>query len=281
MSQSAVLRRSLLFVPALRPDRFAKAVATGTDIVCVDWEDAVTLDRKAEARALGLPFFAERPARSVLRYLRINSPRTEEGLKDLLALAEAGALPDGVLVPKVATAEEIRWVDGILSPRRADIELMALIEIAEGVRNVVEIAKASPRLKGLAFGHVDLAVETGSDMSWETLLFARTRIVHAATEAGIDAMDGVWVAIDDLEGLAAEAHRVAALGFTGKSAIHPTQIGPIHDAFTPDTDAIERARRIVAAAEGNYTGAVKVDGEMVDEPVVRAARRTLAIAERI
>ncbi len=274
-------RRSLLFVPALRPDRFAKAVATGADIVCVDWEDAVAPDRKAEARELALPFFADTPPRPVLRYLRVNSPRTADGLRDLVALIEAEALPDGVLIPKVATAEEVRWVEEILAPRRSDIEFMALIELAEGVRNVAAIAKSSPRLKGLAFGHVDLAAETGSDTGWEALLFPRTRIVHAAAEAGIDAMDGVWVRIDDPDGLAAEAHRVAGLGFTGKAAIHPTQIAPIHEAFTPNAEEIERARRIVAAAADDFSGAVQLDGEMIDAPVVAAARRTLAVAERL
>ena len=279
-------RRSLMFVPATRPDRFEKAVATGADIVCVDWEDAVAFEAKAEAREAARPFFAgpldgEPSDSGPLKYLRINCVRTEEGLRDLLALVEWSHLPDGLLIPKTCSPEEIRWVEEIVSPARHDIELMPLIETAEGVRRVDEILKASPRIKIASLGSVDLATETGSDLAWETMLYARTRLVHAASEAGIDCMDTVWIDIEDLEGLKDEARRAAALGLTGKAAIYPTQVGPINEAFSPTAVAIDRARRIVAAAEASgYSGAAKVDGIMIDEPVVRAARRTLAVAER-
>ncbi len=285
-------RRSLMFVPATRPDRFEKAVATGADIVCVDWEDAVAFGAKAEAREAAKPFFAGAsdggpsdggpPGGGPLKYLRINCVRTIEGLRDLLTLAEWSDLPDGLLVPKVGSPEEIRWVEGIIAPVRDDIELMPLIESAEGIRRVHEILKASPRIKIASLGSVDLATETGSDHTWETMLYARTRLVHAATEAGIDCMDTVWIDTEDLDGLKDEVRRAAALGLTGKAAIYPTQVGPINEAFSPTQDAIDQARRIVAAAEASdYTGAAKVDGIMIDEPVVYAARRTLAVAERL
>lgn len=285
-------RRSLMFVPATRPDRFEKAVATGADIVCVDWEDAVAFEAKEEAREAARPFFAGASDGGPpgggpsdggpLKYLRINCVRTEEGLRDLLALVEWSHLPDGLLIPKTCSPEEIRWVEEIVSPARHDIELMPLIETAEGIRRVPEILKASPRIKIASLGSVDLATETGSDLAWETMLYARTRLVHAATEAGIDCMDTVWIDTEDLAGLKDEARRAAALGLTGKAAIYPTQVGPINEAFSPTADSIDRARRIVAAAEASdYSGAAKVDGIMIDEPVVRAARRTLAVAERL
>ncbi|MEL0019741.1 MAG: aldolase/citrate lyase family protein, partial [Rickettsiales bacterium] len=121
-------RRSMLFVPALRPDRFSKAIATGTDIVIVDWEDAVAPARKAEARELTGTFFADPTERPVLRYLRVNSPRLPDGLRDLEALFEMGTLPDGIMIPKVESPEEVRWMTEILQPYRADIEFYPTVE---------------------------------------------------------------------------------------------------------------------------------------------------------
>ncbi len=271
----------MLFVPALRPDRFEKALATGTDIVIVDWEDAVVADRKAEARQLSAPFFAAPRADSALRYLRINSPRTDEGLRDLTFLFDIETFPDGILIPKVESPEEVRWLDEILSPYRADIELYPAVETAKGVRAAAEIALASPRNALIGFGVVDLAAEMGSDMSWETMLYTRSRVVHAAAEAGIEAMDTVWIDIADGDGLAVELRRARALGYTGKAAIHPSQITPIHAAFSPSTTEIASAQRIVDAAGGEFSGALQVDGKLIDEPVIIAARRTLALAAQL
>lgn len=271
------LRRSMLFVPALRPDRFAKAVATGADIVIVDWEDAVAAGRKAEARMLAQPFFETPPERPVLRYLRINTPRSIEGLRDLEALFAFGTLPDGIFVPKVESPEEVRWIDEILTPCRGDIELFPAVETAKGVRAVAEIALASPRVAVIGFGSVDLAAETGSDQGWDAMLFPRSKVVHAAAEAGIDAMDTVWIDIADQDGLARELGRVRGLGFTGKAAIHPSQVAPINAGFSPSAREVETARRILDAAGGDFSGAAQVDGMMIDEPVIVAARRTLAL----
>lgn len=275
------LRRSMLFVPGNRPDRFAKAVATGADIVIVDWEDAVAVSRKAEARMQAKSFFETAPDRPVLRYLRINTPRSIEGLRDLEALFGFAALPDGIFIPKVESPEEVRWIDEALGPYRDDIELYPAVETARGVRAVAEIALASPRVAVIGFGSVDLAAATGSDQSWDAMLYTRSRVVHAAAEAGIDAMDTVWIDIADQKGLAEELRRVKSLGFTGKAAIHPSQVAPINAAFRPSEDDVAMARRIVDAASGDFSGAVQVDGRMIDEPVIVAARRTLALAEQM
>ncbi|MEL0019742.1 MAG: aldolase/citrate lyase family protein, partial [Rickettsiales bacterium] len=152
---------------------------------------------------------------------------------------------------------------------------------AKGVRAVAEIALASEATSILGFGAVDLVAETGSDLSWDALLYTRSQVVLAATEAGIEAMDTVWIEIDDQAGLEDEARRARALGFTGKAAIHPSQVAPINEAFSPSEAETDLARRIVEAAEGDFSGAVQVDGKMIDEPVIIAARRTLARAERI
>jgi len=274
-------RRSMLFVPALRPDRFSKAIATGTDIVIVDWEDAVVPERKAEARELTGNFFGEPTDRPVLRYLRVNSPRLPDGLRDLEALFEMEYLPDGIMIPKVESPEEIRWMTEILQPYRQDIELFPTVETARGVRAVAEIALASDATTILGFGAVDLVAETGSDLSWDSLLYTRSQVVLAATEARIEALDTVWIEIDDQAGLEDESRRARAIGFTGKAAIHPSQVAPINAAFSPSDAEVDLARRIVEAAEGDFSGALQIDGKMIDEPVIIAARRTMARAERI
>ncbi len=274
-------RRSMLFVPALRPDRFSKAIATGTDIVIVDWEDAVVPERKAEARELTGNFFGEPTDRPVLRYLRVNSPRLPDGLHDLEALFEMEHLPDGIMIPKVESPEEIRWMTEILQPYRQDIELFPTVETAKGVRAVAEVALASDATTILGFGAVDLVAETGSDLSWDSLLYTRSQVVLAATEARIEALDTVWIEIDDQAGLEDEARRARAIGFTGKAAIHPSQVAPINAAFSPSDTEVDLARRIVEAAEGDFSGALQIDGKMIDEPVIIAARRTMARAERI
>lgn len=274
-------RRSMLFVPALRPDRFSKAIATGADIVIVDWEDAVVPDRKAEARELTGTFFGDPTDRPVLRYLRINSPRLPDGLRDMEALFEMEHLPDGIMIPKVESPEEVRWMAEILRPYRNDIELFPTVETAKGVRAVAEIALASEATSILGFGAVDLVAETGSDLSWDALLYTRSQVVLAATEARVEALDTVWIEINDLAGLEDEARRARALGFSGKAAIHPSQVAPINAAFSPSEAEIDLARRIVEAAESDFSGAVQIDGKMIDEPVIIAARRTMARAERI
>ena len=274
-------RRSMLFVPAVRPDRFTKAVATGTDIVIVDWEDAVVPDLKAEARKAVGGFFGEPTERRVLRYLRVNSPRLADGLHDLEALFQMEHLPDGVMIPKVESPEEVRWMAEILTPYRADIELFPVVETAKGVRAVAEIALAADATSILGFGAVDLVAETGSDLSWDSLLYTRSQVVLAASEARIEALDTVWIDIKDLDGLVDEARKARALGFSGKAAIHPSQVAPINEAFSPTKDEITTARRIVEAAAGDYSGAIQIDGKMIDEPVVIAAHRTLARAKRI
>jgi citrate lyase beta subunit len=271
----------MLFVPALRPDRFSKAIATGTDIVIVDWEDAVVPERKAEARELTGNFFGEPTDRPVLRYLRVNSPRLPDGLRDLEALFEMEYLPDGIMIPKVESPEEIRWMTEILQPYRQDIELFPTVETARGVRAVAEIALASDATTILGFGAVDLVAETGSDLSWDSLLYTRSQVVLAATEARIEALDTVWIEIDDQAGLEDESRRARAIGFTGKAAIHPSQVAPINAAFSPSDAEVDLARRIVEAAEGDFSGALQIDGKMIDEPVIIAARRTMARAERI
>jgi (S)-citramalyl-CoA lyase len=275
-------RRSLLFVPALRPDRFAKALESGADIVCVDLEDAVALPRKDEGRALALPLFRTRTHPHVEQMARINGIGTLHGLKDLQAIIESDAPPQALMIPKVRSAEEVQLLDALLSSGPCQqIRYCLIIETNQGLERALDIARASPRIDSLILGGVDMSADLRCQKAWEPLLYARSRLVHAAASAGIDLLDVPWLNLDDNEGLRREAMACAALGFTGKASIHPNQLSIIHAAFTPDAQTVERARKVCAAFENDSTGLVVVDGELIELPVVRAMYRVLAIAKRI
>lgn len=283
MSQSETRpRRSLLFVPGLRPDRFPKALAAGADIVCVDLEDAVAPPRKAEARELTLPLFAaDTGFPEVERMLRINPLSTLDGLEDILALNDCAAPPPALMIPKPASAHEIRLYDELLAGNCAAIRFHVIIESSEGLENVHEIAQASPRIASLLFGAVDLSASLRAEKTWETMLYARSRVVHAAARFDLDLIDVPYLNLDDAEGLAAEARASRDLGFTGKAAIHPNQIGIVNEVFTPTPEMVERARRIIAEFAANTTGLLVVDGELIERPVLRSMLRVVAIADRL
>ncbi|MBM3517948.1 MAG: CoA ester lyase [Alphaproteobacteria bacterium] len=265
-------------MPGLRPEMYAKAAATGADHVCVDLEDAVVPARKAEARELTMPLFALAPPwpRSVLR---VNNLRTPDGLRDILAVLELPAPPEAVMLPKVDSAAEVRWADELLARARRPLELYAIIESAEGLAAVHDIAAATPRLTTLLFGAVDLSASLGCENRWESLLYARGRVAHAAARSGIEVMDVPHLDLDDEAGLRHDAAAAKALGFSGKAAIHPRQIPIIHEAFTPTAAAIAQAQRVLAAFAADPTGLVVVDGRLIEKPVIRAMERTVALAK--
>ena len=275
------LRRGLLFLPASRPDRFEKALATGADVVCVDLEDGVAPDAKDEAReqAFDLLRTARRGPTELI--LRINDPNTELGRRDLHAFCESGAMPDALMLPKVMSPEEIGLVEGILRPRHPDLPLVPLVETARGLAAAEEISASSPRIAFVLFGGVDLSAELGCTNEWDSLLYARSRMVHAGALAGVGVMDTPHMDVADLDGLAAEARAVRRLGLTGKAAIHPSQVPVIQNAFSPSHADVEWARRIVRAYEENEGGVLLVDGKLIERPVITAARRTLVIAEAV
>ncbi len=274
-------RRSLLFVPAPRPDRYAKALDAGADIVCVDLEDAVALDRKDEGRKLTLPLFAQQTHPNVERMLRINSVATLHGLKDLQAILESLAPPPSIMIPKVKSAEEVQLIETILSTGLTQhIRFCVIIETNQGLERAMEIAHASERIDSIILGGVDMSADLRCQKAWEPLLYTRSRLVHAAASAGIDLLDVPYLNLDDPEGLRAEAQACARLGFTGKASIHPNQLAIIHEAFTPTPEQIARARKCVAAFEQSPTGLVVVDNELLELPVIRSMKRILSVAER-
>ena len=277
--------RSLLFLPSTRADRFPKALASGADAVCLDLEDALPPADKDQGLATALELLAAERGRTLLA-VRVNDVGTERGLADLRALALAETHPDAIVLPKVEGPEAITaTADALAVGARWGVEplgLIPMIETALGLSRVEEIARRSPdRTLALMLGGVDLTAELGAALEWDALLYARSRIVHAAALAGgLGTLDTPSLEVNDLEAVRTEARAVARLGFTGKAAIHPAQLAPIHEAFTPTADETERARRILRAFEESRGGVVLVDGRMVDAPVVRAAQRLVARAGR-
>jgi citrate lyase beta subunit len=278
MPKSVVLRRSLIMVSALRPEDFDRAAGSGADMVCADLEDGTLPSRRTEARATVFGVFAHTARPGLQRLLRINSLRTEDGLRDILAVIDTETPPGGIIMPKVSDPEEVRIVAGLLRPHHPHIDLIALIESPEGLRKVDAIAKAGPELKALFFGSADYSAEAGCDRSWDSLAYARARIVNAAKEAGIDAIDGAWFDPHDDKGFLEETRKVVAMGFTGKVSYELAHVPHIHAALAPTRKQIDEARRVVAAAEDDTVGITRLDGRMVNESIVRSARKVLAAA---
>lgn len=272
--------RTLLFVSAERPERFDKAMASGADVVCIDLEDAVHPDRKPAARTAALAYAAGRArgasAGAPLLALRVNASKTLFGLHDVVAIAQADARFDVLLLPKAESAHEIEALHAWLPD--AFTELVALIETPLGVERVTDIAAAArqgaPRLSALMLGGADLSMELGARFDWEGLLSARGRLVNAARAWGLQAWDVPFIDIADEAGLVHETRRVLDLGFDCKAAIHPTQIAPMHAVFRPAQREVDWAHGVCAAATGGQ-GAFLYEGKMVDAPLLRRAERIL------
>ena len=276
-------RRSFIFSPGLKPDMFPKALASGTDIVCVELEDGIAPKDKDEARTKGLGLFAEPQADDgVERIVRINCLRTAFGLADVQAVIATDTPPPALMLPKVMTPDEIVWLDDLLTERgHDDVRLHVIIETNAALECAYELAHASPRVDALFFGGVDMAAELRCKNEWEPLLYARSRVVHAAASAGIDAIDVPYLDLEDPDGMRREAELVRDLGFSGKGSIHPKQIGILNDVFTPSEAAIAHARRVLKEFAEADTGLVVIDGKLIEKPVLREMSRIVSIAERI
>ena len=271
--------RSMLFVSGEKVERFAKAMAAGADLVCIDLEDAVHPDRKAEARSqvLGWLKGASRPADACGVALRINGLRTLEGIRDVLALVESGVAVDWLLLPKTEHATDVQAIESWCGAQIGAIT--ALVETPLGIENLASIARAGGKLGALMLGGADLSAELDAQFNWEGLLSARGRLVNAAKSAGLQAWDVPNVDLSSDEGLATETRKALALGFGCKTAIHPQQIKTIHAAFTPSPSEIEWATVLLQAVpEGQGSGAFLFQGKMVDAPLLKRARRIAELA---
>lgn len=294
-ADSQQLRRSVLFVPGDSLRKINKAAQLEVDSLILDLEDGVAFNRKEEARrtvaeALGTLDFGRRERLVRLNPFSALAPTQLEGLpaEDLLATVEVR--PAGYVIPKVETPDSIRIVSNYLDNAEIrlgwpanSIRLLAMIETARGIMNISQIAQASPRLEALVFGAEDLANDLGARRTragWE-VFYARSAIVTAAAAFGLQAIDMVYVDLNDEPGLEEECRFARQLGFVGKTAIHPRQVEIINRLFAPSPEEIEQALRLVQAFEVHQAagaGAFELDGKMVDLPVMRAAERMLARA---
>lgn len=271
------LRRSLLFVPGNRPDRFGKAIASGADIVCIDLEDGVREADKQAARDHALEFLAaERPSCEIA--VRVNALQTLAGLRDVLALAESDALPGLIILPKVEAAEEVEWAARLMGGSGRPPGIVSFVETLAGLARLERIA-AVPANTMLGLGTADLASDMDVTMQWAPMLLARMQLVQAAKREKLGAIDGAWLQLQDVEGLMDEARRAAALGYTTKVCIHPRQVAYVHAALAPDERCAREARELVAAYEAADSGVIQYNGRMVDLPVVNSARRQLRLWE--
>lgn len=281
--------RSMLFTPGNRHDLVAKAIASGTDAVIVDLEDAVAAEFKAEAREQ-LP---ELPSSPVPLYVRVNAGDVDTTFEDVIAAGRAGVA--GVVVPKAEDPGLIREIAGILTAvermdgrERGVTLIVPLIESAVGVRATYDLATASDRVECVMFGsgeQGDLVADLGVEWTPDGvgLNHARASVLLASRAAGIEQpMDAVFMDFRNLDALRVECLLARRMGYVGKVAIHPAQLAVIHEVFTPEPEVVAEQRRIVAEfdealAEGK--AAISIDGRMVDYAVIRVAHSIIGRAE--
>jgi citrate lyase subunit beta / citryl-CoA lyase len=294
------IRRSQLAVPGSSPKMIRQAAGSAADHVFLDLEDSVAASRKEESRRNVVEGLKTLDWGGKTVCVRINGLDTALAYRDIIEIVEsAGERLDTVMVPKVRCPEDIYFVDTLLSQieqrmglkKRIGIE--ALIETAEGLVNVEKVAFSSRRLESLIFGPADFAASVGvpglnigaQPISYPGHLwhFPMFRIVTAAKAAGLQAIDGPFGAYQDLEGLRTAAEMARALGYDGKWAVHPAQIEVVHQVFTPSEEQVRHARAFAAhyssLAAGDGTGAMAMDGQMVDEASLKMAQDLLRRAE--
>lgn len=288
--------RSLMFVPGHRERMVQRALGLGDfgqtdlDVALLDLEDGVPPSSKEEARRIIAQVLSS-PS-GPLRFVRIQRALSDAAEADLDAVVRPGL--DGVVAPKVRRAEEVEWLAHELEAREdrarvapGTVRIIASIESAAALIDAPRIAKASERLIGLMFGSEDFALDLGlptkRDGEAAEMLYPRSATVVAAVSAGKLAFDGIWPDIEDAAGLRADSLRARRLGFSGKTLIHPGQVAVVNEVFSPSAAEVEGARRVVHAfddALARGDGAVALDGQMLDAPVVDRARRVLRAHER-
>ena len=258
-----------LFVPGDRPERFAKAATSGADRIILDLEDAVRPDTKVTARAAILQAALDW-SRVVVRINDAASPFFSD---DLTFLADCRAA--AIMLPKAETLNEMETVAA--SAGRA-VELLPQIETVSGLESLPEIL-SHPAAKRAIFGHLDFALDLGAAPEWEALLYARSRLVALSRLAGALApVDSITTDVRDETLVRADAEAARKLGFGAKLLIHPAQVGPTAEVFHPSDTEIDWARRVLAVIANSASGAVAIDGKMIDKPVEEAAYRILARA---
>jgi citrate lyase subunit beta/citryl-CoA lyase len=288
------LKRSWMFVPGHRQKMIDKALEINADAIMLDIEDGVAPNEKDTARQLiGKALGRSKTPNAPARFVRINAIGHARMDADIDAVVRPGL--EGLVLPKIETPEEVMKVDAILTQRErqqkmpvSGVKLLVAIESPRGLLNAPAIAARSPRVCGLMFGAEDFGRELGLPTSREgearDMLFARSAMVIAAASAHVQAVDGVWVDLKDAEGLVHFARQSRRLGFSAMSLIHPSQIDPINQTFSPTADEIDYAQRVVQAfeeANARGDGSIAFGGQLIDRPIVERARRTLESAKSL
>lgn len=277
----------MMFVPGNNPAMMQDAYIYGPDSIMLDLEDSVSMAEKDTARLLVHNALKSIDYGDTEMVVRINPLNTPYGKKDVEAVVKAGV--HVIRMPKTETAEEVIEVEREIERVEKEIgclgrtQIMAAIESTLGVINAFAIAKASPRMMGIALGAEDYCANLKTQRSKDgaELQLARQTIVVAARAAGIDALDTVYSNLNDMETFRKEVEYIKTLGFDGKSIINPRQIEIVNEVFTPTQKDIDKARTIIAAikeAEKKGSGVIAVNGKMIDKPVVTRARRTIELA---
>ncbi|MGA0598655.1 HpcH/HpaI aldolase/citrate lyase family protein [Enterovirga sp. CN4-39] len=279
------VHRSLLFTPADSERKVEKAFLSAADGVILDLEDAVAVSAKPLARERAAEIVAE--PRRLPAYVRVNGTTTPFCFRDVMAVTRPGL--SGILLPKVESAAQLLTIDWVMTQIEEELglprngcEIMPLIETAGGLTALDEIARATPRVRRLAFGAVDLAFDMDIDIEDDrgAMEQARFAVARASRAAGLTApFDTAFPGISEPERLRATARHAKALGYSGKSCIHPSQVEIVNEVFSPSATELDRSRRIVAAfdeAEAKGSAAIMLDGQMIDYPIVDKARRLLA-----
>jgi citrate lyase beta subunit len=264
--------------------KITKAITLGVDCICMDMEDGVAISRKAEARSTIARALQELDFGKSEKLARINAVGSGWENDDLQAVLPYR--PDGIVIPKVEEYAQIEWASQIIEAAELkygwplqSIRILIGVETARGILNLKEIA-AHPRLDAIIFGGEDFAASIGATRTPEAieLLYAREAVVVACAAFDLQAIDIVTIDFKNLEALRAEAEFGARLGFSGKQIIHPAQVEPVQEAFTPSAEAIAYAQRIVETFEASQRegrGAYALDGKMIDMPLLKNAQKVL------
>jgi citrate lyase subunit beta/citryl-CoA lyase len=278
-------RRSVLFSPGDQPDLMRKAPESGADVLVFDLEDAVAPGSKEAARAAVHDVLTD-PAFDPDAEVVVRVDSTGDAADADLTVVVDGVgddAPDAVMLPKVEAASDVDDLARLVDEHDVDLPVFALVETAAGVLNAEAIAAAAAT-DALVFGAEDLAADLGATRTRDgtEVLYARERSVLAASAAGVDAIDTLHTDFEDEAGLRADTAFAIELGYDGKLAIHPAQVGPINDAFTPDDERVAWAERVLDArddARAEARGVFRVDGEMIDAPLIAQAERVIERAE--
>ena len=276
------VRRSFIFTPGLNPEMFPKALASGADMVCIELEDGIAIKDKDEARKNTINALKTLEVKNdVELVVRVNCQRTKPGLLDFEAFISSKLRVKALMLPKVKTPDEITFIDDLLSDCNLDTDLHVIMETNEALENIYDIAHSSKRIVALYFGGVDMAAELRVPNSYENLVYARSKLVHAGASVGVDVIDVPYLDLEDMNGMKKEAELVRNLGFTGKGSIHPKQINILNEVFTPSKDEIAKAKKIIDQFNESDTGLVVIDGKLIEKPVLREMQRRILVAEKI